>query len=157
MKKIFLLADDDVDDRELFCEALAKVDPSILCYCVTDGKQALKLLASKESEKPQIIFLDINMPGMNGWECLKELKANEQYKDIPVVMYSTSNHKREASISIDLGALCFFCKPSDFVELKDILKVMAENLNENLLKAVSHFDAIKSNSSFHSLDNAKKV
>ena len=143
MKKIFLLADDDRDDTELFREALDEIDPLIVCYCVTNGKQVLEILGNKEFEKPQIIFLDINMPGMNGWECLTKLKTNEQHKDIPVIMYSTSSHKRETNTAIDLGALCFFSKPSDFVELKDILKVIAEILNENLLKAVSHFKAIK--------------
>ncbi len=145
MKKIFLLADDDRDDTELFREALEKIDPLIVCYCVTSGKQVLEILENKEFERPQIIFLDINMPGMNGWKCLTELKTNERYKDIPVIMYSTSSHKRDANIAIDLGALCFFSKPSDFVELKDVLKVIAANLNENLLKAVSHFKAITAN------------
>ena len=145
MKKIFLLADDDSDDTELFREALQAIDSLIVCYCVKNGKQVLETLSNKEFEKPQIIFLDINMPGMNGWECLTELKKNEKYKDIPVIMYSTSSHKREANMAINLGALCFFTKPSDFVELLDILKVIAANLNENLLKAVSHFKAIKFN------------
>lgn len=144
MKKIFLLADDDRDDKEIFCEALEAIDPSIVCYCVTNGKQVLEILGNKEFEKPQIIFLDINMPGMNGWQCLTELKKDE-HRDIPVIMYSTSSHSREANIAIDMGALCFFTKPSSFVELRDILKVIAANLNENLLKAVSHFKAIKYN------------
>ncbi len=154
MKKIFLLADDDGDDTELFREALEAIDPLIVCYCVTDGKQVLEILGNKEFEKPQIIFLDINMPGMNGWECLTELKKNEPYKDIPVIMYSTSSHQSEANIAMDLGALCFFTKPSDFVELKDILKVIAANLDENLLKAVSHFKAIKSNKIFACSDGS---
>ena len=66
MKKIFLLADDDSDDRSLFKEALEQVDPSIICYCVADGNQVFKVLEDEELETPNIIFLDINMSGMNG-------------------------------------------------------------------------------------------
>ncbi|MEJ7644642.1 MAG: response regulator [Chryseolinea sp.] len=152
MKRIFLLADDDIDDTELFREALEDIDRLIVFYCVSDGKQVLAILGKQEFEKPQIIFLDVNMPGMDGWDCLGELKKNELYKDIPVIMYSTSSHQREANIAIDLGALCFFTKPSDFVELKGILKVIVENLDGNLLQAVSHFMAIKFNRTVVPLD-----
>ncbi|HEY0654266.1 MAG TPA: response regulator [Chryseosolibacter sp.] len=145
MKKIFVMADDDRDNAELCCEALAGIDRSIICHCVTDGKQVLKRLANKEFQRPQIIFLDINMPGMNGWECLKELKTDEQYRNIPVIMCSTSSHNREANIAIGMGALGFFAKPRDFLELKEILKAIASSLNEDPLKAVSHFAAFKSN------------
>lgn len=143
MKKVFLLADDDDDDTELFREALEAIDPLIVCYCVRDGKKVLERLGNKEFEKPQIILLDINMPGMNGWECLAELKKNEEYKDIPVIMYSTSSHQGESNIAIDLGALCFFTKPSDFIELENILKVIASTVNENLREALSQFKARK--------------
>lgn len=152
-KKIFLLADDDGDDTSLFCEALEEIDPSIVCYCAKDGKKALEILDNKELEKPQVIFLDINMPGMNGWECLVELKNNELYKQIPVLIYSTSSHQREANIAIDLGALCFFTKPSNFIELKDILKVLAANLDGNLLESVIHFNGIKSKKVFACSDD----
>ncbi len=118
MKKIFLLAEDDRDDTELFREALEEIDPLIVSHCVSDGKQVLARLGKEEFEKPQIMFLDVNMPGMDGWDCLRELKKNKLYKDIPVIMYSTSSHQKEADMDIDLGALCFFTKPSDFVELK---------------------------------------
>ncbi|HZH96411.1 MAG TPA: response regulator [Flavisolibacter sp.] len=147
-EKIFLLADDDADDTQLFCEALEDIDPSIVCYCAADGKKVMEILENKELEKPQVIFLDINMPGMNGWECLAQLKNNEAYRHIPVLIYSTSSHQKEANLALDLGALCFFTKPSDFIELKGILKVLAANMHGNLTEAVSHFNAIKSKKVF---------
>ena len=58
-----LLADDDKDDRELFAEALASLDPSVICNEAEDGKQALEFLANEQSNPPNLIFLDINMPG----------------------------------------------------------------------------------------------
>lgn len=148
MEKIFLLADDDADDRQLFCEALEEIDPSIVCYCAMDGKMVLELLQNEELKKPQVIFLDINMPGMNGWECLKQLKDKDEFKHIPVLIYSTSSHQKEANIALDMGALCFFTKPTYFKELKDILKVLVTNVDGNLLEAISHFNAIKSKKVF---------
>ncbi len=70
MTKRFLLADDDTDDRELFREALAKIDSPIICYCASDGKEVLAKLNNKDFLLPDIIFLNVNMLGMNGWECL---------------------------------------------------------------------------------------
>ena len=134
LKKIFLLADDDTDDTQLFLEALEAVDPSVVCYCASDGSEVLNILSNKE--RPQVIFLDVNMPGMNGWQCLKEIKNTEAYKQIPVIMYSTSAHEREVYIALDLGAICFFTKPHDFNELKNILQVITENIHTNLLEAV---------------------
>lgn len=138
MKKIFLLADDDGDDQQLFREALEAVDPTVVCYCAASGLEALDILS--KAEKPHLIFLDVNMPGMNGWQCLKAIKATEAYKHIPVLMYSTSAHQRDVEIALDLGALCFFTKPHNFNELKNILKVMAENFDKNLPNAVTHFN-----------------
>lgn len=152
MKTIFLLADDDADDTALFLEALEQVDPSIICYCATDGRQTWEILDNEEMEEPKIIFLDINMPGMNGWDCLTKLKDTQEYKHIPVMMYSTSSHQRDADMSLDLGALCFFTKPSDFTELKNLLKVLAANLGGNLLEAIGHFNSIKSKKVFACTD-----
>lgn len=148
MEKIFLLADDDTDDTELFCEALEQVDPSIICYCAADGKKLLEILDNESLKKPQLIFLDINMPGMNGWECLKRLKDSEAYRQIPVLMYSTSAHQREADRALDMGALCFFTKPTYFNELKEILQVLASNVDGNLLKAFNDFNKSQSKKTF---------
>ena len=148
MQKVFLLADDDADDRQLFCEALEDIDSSIICHCALDGRMALDILQNKELKKPQVIVLDINMPGMNGWECLRQLKNNEEYKHIPVIIYSTSSHQKEASIALSMGALCFFTKPTYFKDLKAILQVLVANVDDNLLEAIKHFNAIKSKKIF---------
>ena len=141
MKKIFLLADDDIDDIRLFCEALAMVDSSITCYCAANGEEALDHLGKEET--PSIIFLDINMPRMNGWQCLEKLKATQEYRHIPVLVYSTSKKENDINTALDLGALCFFAKPNTFSELKSILEVIAANIDRDLLSAISHFNEIK--------------
>ncbi len=146
MKKTFLLADDDVDDIQLFCEALSLVDSSIVCHCATSGQEALDFLDTIET--PNIIFLDINMPGMNGWECLEKVKNSEKYSHIPVLVYSTSKQQEDVNTALDLGALCFFAKPNSFSELKSILEVIAANVHTDLLSAISHFNHIKSKKVF---------
>jgi CheY-like chemotaxis protein len=139
VEKIFLLADDDRDDTELFQEALASIDPGIVFHSAGDGQEALYKL-ERLHQKPDIIFLDINMPVMNGWQCLKQIKLCEEYKDIPVVIYSTSSYQREVSIALDLGAMCYLVKPNDFVVLKEALTVVATNLHNNLCDAIESFN-----------------
>lgn len=156
MEKIFLLADDDADDTGLFCEALGEIDPSIICYCATDGKKVWEILQNETLKKPQVILLDINMPGMNGWECLKQLKDSEAFKHIPVLIYSTTNHHKEADNALDMGALCFFTKPTYFEALKEILVVLAANVDGSLLEAVSQFNATQSKPIFAFRDENKK-
>jgi len=77
MNRIFLLADDDPDDVDMFREALSIIDPAIVFYHAQDGRGVLDNLGVNNLEKPDIIFLDINMPIMNGWECLAKLKECE--------------------------------------------------------------------------------
>jgi CheY-like chemotaxis protein len=128
MNKRFLVIDDDTDDRELFTEALASVDPVIVCDQATDGAEALKRLTTKAIDEPDIIFLDINMPVMNGWQFLTRLKEDEVYKHIPVIVYSTSSTQKDKRIADDLGALCFITKPDAFGRLKHMLGIVVTHV-----------------------------
>jgi len=132
MVKRFLLVDDDNDDRELFSEALASVNPIIICDLAADAEEALLKLDSREFDSPDVIFLDINLPVMTGWQFLTKLKSQEQYKDIPVIMYSTSNNQRDRDTAKDLGALCFITKPSAFKKLQNTLDVIVSYSNKQL-------------------------
>ncbi len=127
-KKILLLADDDIDDRELFCEALEIIDRDIICHIVADGREALNMLDRLDT-LPQLIFLDINMPVMDGWQCLKKLKENARYRNIPVIIIYTSSHQREITIAKSLDALCYFTKPHNFNELIRVLQAIVNNLD----------------------------
>ncbi|HEV2480827.1 MAG TPA: response regulator [Puia sp.] len=129
MSKRFLVIDDDSDDRELFSEALASVDPEIVCDQATDGAEALKRLIAQEIAKPDIVFLDINMPVMNGWQFLTRLKNEDQYKHIPVIVYTTSSNVRDRLIATDLGALCFITKPHAFARLKNLLGIVVSHVH----------------------------
>ena len=129
MVKKFLLVDDDTDDQELFCEALGEVDSTIICDYAADGFEALNKLKTGRENLPDIIFLDINMPEMDGWQCLTTIKNNGSYSDIPVIMYSTSSHKKLSKIAKDLGALFFFTKPNDYLQLKSIINTVVDYIN----------------------------
>ena len=129
MNKRFLVIDDDSDDRELFSEALASVDPEIVCDQATDGAEALKRLAMREIDKPDIVFVDINMPVMNGWQFLTRLKSEDNFKNIPVIVYTTSSNLKDKLIADDLGALCFITKPHAFGRLKNMLNIVAMHVN----------------------------
>jgi CheY-like chemotaxis protein len=144
-QKIILLADDDVDDTEMFCEAIENIDKSIVCHCAVNGKELLNKLNALV-EKPQLIFLDVNMPVINGWECLRMLKEDEKYRNIPVIMISTSSHKKEMDIAWDLGALCYFIKPNNFNELSEVLEAITANLGTTLLDTLQN---IQNNGSSH--------
>ena len=86
-----LLADDDADDCTFFKAAIEELLPSTNLKIVNDGEQLMDCLSEKEVQIPDVLFLDINMPRKNGLECLSEIKQNKNLKDIPVVMFSTSN------------------------------------------------------------------
>lgn len=129
------MADDDLDDTELFCEALDSVGDGITCHCAANGIELLNMLHELE-EKPQLIFLDLNMPVMNGWECLKLLKEDKNHRHIPVIVISTSSHKKEMDMALALGALCYFVKPGNFKELTQVLKKITENLGAGIKEAI---------------------
>jgi CheY-like chemotaxis protein len=131
--KTFLLVDDDRDDTELFTEAIEAVDASVRFYCATDGREALDKLSAKVIVAPDLIFLDINMPEMNGWQLLNRLKHDQDLKDIPVIMYSTSSQIKDRKDASASGALCFFTKPNSFVHLKKILEVVVSCMQQDAL------------------------
>ena len=127
MVKRLLLIDDDRDDADIFQEALSETDSTAAFSFIEDGRQAVQKLAERGAQAPHIIFLDVNMPAISGWECLKQLKKHDALKDVPVVMYSTSSHQREQAMAKELGAATFMTKPNNFNELK---KKIGELMNE---------------------------
>ena len=131
-----LLIDDDAEDRQFFQEALEEVAPEIICITSGNCRLTIEQLNKKEFDLPDIIFLDINLPKISGWQCLSILKEHEAYKSIPVIMYSTSSHAEEVKKAMQLGAFCFFTKPSDFKDLKDALSIVARHLNNNSLPSL---------------------
>jgi CheY-like chemotaxis protein len=116
-----LYVDDDVDDQDIFCEAIRSINPRIVCHLAKDGIQALQLLEELVL-LPDFIFLDLNMPLFNGKEFLIELRRSKKFRDISVVMYSTSTNPKDAADCKKLGAIDFIIKPTTFKEVYDNLQ-----------------------------------
>jgi CheY-like chemotaxis protein len=98
-----LLVEDDEDDKMLFRNAVQKISKDIKCEFSSNGRDALRYL-NECVELPSVIFMDINMPMMNGLECLEEIKKDSRLKDIPIIILSTSTNKKEMDLIKYLGA-----------------------------------------------------
>jgi CheY-like chemotaxis protein len=120
--KICLLVDDDLDDHEIFSIALQEANTPIELVRAYDGVEALEHLNDSRQALPDFIFLDLNMPRMNGKQCLEQLKQQEDFKDIPVVIYSTSSEIKDLMDAQDLGAIAFIVKSPSIRELAMALK-----------------------------------
>ncbi|MDP1746731.1 MAG: response regulator [Bacteroidota bacterium] len=122
-----LLADDDRDDRFMFQKALKALPVTTNLTTVYDGVQLMKYLSENSEHLPDVLFLDINMPRKNGFECLLEIKESETLKELPVVMFSTSyprdmNYERDIINSLlEMGAYDYIRKPDDFSQLKQTI------------------------------------
>lgn len=115
-----LNVDDDLEDIEIFCDAVRAVDPSIICVVATSAEQAMKILNS-DIELPEYIFLDINMPKVDGNTCLREIKKDQRLKKIPVIMYSTHTRVTDLEAYKELNA-GFLVKQNSFNALVQELK-----------------------------------
>jgi CheY-like chemotaxis protein len=108
---VVLYVEDDIEDFDIFCEVLASIDATIKCINARDGVEALKFLDNADI-LPDYVFLDINMPALDGKACLKSIKIDPRLKSIPVVIYTTSRHPMDIELCRQLGALDYLTKPS---------------------------------------------
>ena len=122
-----LLADDDTDDCLFFEKALEELNLSTELTIVHDGEQLMNYLNENSEHLPDVLFLDLSMPRKNGFECLCELKGDEKFINIPVIMLSTA-YPRDRNYEEDLmnrlmklGARQFIRKPGDFEQLKQVI------------------------------------
>jgi len=121
-----LLIDDVAADLKIFCAALEGVDKSVTCVYASDGFEALKKLQD-EHYTPDYIFIDMNMPRMNGNECLLEIKKIDRLKNVPVFMYSTSANPKNISQTKENGAAGYIVKPDNIIELTETLAHLFKN------------------------------
>lgn len=120
-----LLIDDDKDDQFFFMEAIKETGKIYLCETADDAYKGLQSL--EKGYKPDLIFLDLNMPQMNGFDLLEKLKQMEIYRNIPVAIFSTSNNPKDIRRAEELGAVAFLTKPNDL-----------GTLSEKLLRIIQH-------------------
>ncbi len=120
-----LLADDDTDDCIFFKEALKELPVSAKLTTVNDGVQLMHFL-SKSEVLPDALYLDLNMPRKNGFECLAEIKMDEKLKQLPVIIFSTSFDKEVVNHLHEKGAHFYIRKPAEFHNLKNVIQKSLE-------------------------------
>ena len=119
--KNIMLIDDDIEDQEIFLEAIEQAGVSVNCTALENAKEALHKLLGKDLAV-DLIFLDLNMPIMSGSQFLAEIKKLDSLKDIPVIILSTSSDSNTIQQTKQLGATKFITKPETFDELVFVLK-----------------------------------
>ncbi|AWA31520.1 response regulator [Flavobacterium magnum] len=112
------LTDDDSDDCLLFSEALRESHSGVTLNVTTDGVRLMEMLHGAPLMTPMVLFLDLNMPRKNGFECLEEIRKSPNLKDIPVIIFSTSSNTDIIDRTYRQGANYFISKPNSFVLLK---------------------------------------
>lgn len=127
-KPFILIADDDQEDRFLLHTAFEEIGRSDDIFLVENGKQVFKYLddAAKQEQLPSLIVLDLNMPVLNGMETLTKLKSDNRYKDIPVIIYTTSVYEVEKEKCLEIGAADFIRKPALFNQTVEAAQFMHE-------------------------------
>lgn len=116
-KYTIFYADDDLDDLDFFREIVENLDVDVDLVTQQNGLEVLHAL-NNPPPNPHLIFLDINMPGMTGFDVLKRVRESEKHKDLPVVMFSTSSDSQTIEKSRELGASFYVPKSSVFEQLK---------------------------------------
>src|SRR4051812_43224708 len=113
-----LFVDDDSEESYLFNEALEHAHLHIHLSRANDGNDLIDYLLTKPT--PDLVFMDINMPYKDGVEALTEIRSNPKFKNLPLVIYSTTKNEDSINICYEKGADMFVIKPDDFDELQQV-------------------------------------
>jgi CheY-like chemotaxis protein len=116
-----LLADDDHDDCIFFKAALGGIDQQLNLTVVNDGVELMEFLSSQTGPLPDVLFLDLNMPRKNGFECMNEIKSNEKLKTLPVIILTTCFDLEVVDLLYKKGVHYYIRKPGEFATLKKVL------------------------------------
>ena len=124
-----MIVDDDADDRLLFSRALEKSGLNVELFEATDGYAAINYLLGNEAYAdrsrfpfPDVVVLDLKMPGMDGFEVLKQIRANMGLQNLPVIIFTNSDSKKYAAAAYSSHASAFHQKPYGSDELVRLLQ-----------------------------------
>jgi DNA-binding response OmpR family regulator len=118
-----LLIEDDIDDVELLQDALDKHSVAYTMEVLTNGKQALEYIENCK-DCPELIVLDFNLPKVHGREVLKQLKTSAEFKEIPIVILTTSSSQEDKNYADSLGVNAFLVKPTTTDGIRNAIKVI---------------------------------
>lgn len=125
-----LLIEDDLGDSDLTREILQKGSGDSHLKVIEDGAEAMKyffnLVKVKQARRPDLVILDLNLPKVDGRELLRELKSDEELRDIPIVVFTTSNAQADISLCYSLGANCYVSKPHEYQEFENAVSVIRD-------------------------------
>jgi CheY-like chemotaxis protein len=130
MTLTFLLVDDDDNDQLCFRRIIEEMRADVNLLSATDGRGALNILMSNESvlraPPPDLILVDLNMPGMDGFELLNALRASPATRSLPVVVLTTSSSPEDMRRSRELGAQTYIVKPQSVGEYAHVIRDLVE-------------------------------
>ncbi len=116
-----LLSDDDKDDCFFFEKALEELRVPAQLFAVHDGDQLMQFLTKNSDVLPHALFLDLNMPRKNGFECLTEIKQNHKLSQLPIFIFSTSFDQDIVNLLYKKGVQYYILKPPEFSQLKNVI------------------------------------
>lgn len=126
----YYIVDDDLDDQQFLIEALTENDQDAQCLTALNGSEAIRNLMKVGAKLPDAIFLDLNMPQLNGKECLRNLKRTPSLRHIPVIIYSTTTNQKEVHETLKMGASFFIVKKENFQELREELRKLIKLIKD---------------------------
>lgn len=120
-KHCILIVDDDADDREIIKDAFSATLTDQDYVFLENGDKLMEYLEENaQFTEPSLIMLDLNMPGKDGREILKDLKTDKRFQSIPIIVFTTSSSARDRQIVYQLGGNCFITKPDTFNKLTEL-------------------------------------
>lgn len=134
---VILIADNDLDDRYIFRDLLLDFQPHAQVIEAEDGPTLFRQL--ENGLQPHYIFMDIDLPAINGWECLRQLKGNPEYEPIPIIVYTSSANPQHYQLAHELGALCYCRKTFEEGQLQKLLPILLSSSMQDLSDAVKNF------------------
>lgn len=122
-----LIVDDDADDREIIRDAFLTNRDEPEYVFIENGEKLMEYLNQYDTDipLPALILLDLNMPGKDGREALREIKTDSRFQRIPTIVFTTSSSGRDRQAVYDLGANCFVTKPDTFNKLVELTDSIA--------------------------------
>lgn len=114
------MAEDDLEDVDLFKDVLSDLALDLKLEVAAHGLELMKMLDEAEVF-PELIFLDLNMPLKNGMVCLQEIKTNDRWKNIKVIILSTSSHEEQIKAAYDKGADLYMVKSTNYIDFKNAI------------------------------------
>ncbi len=134
--KRMLMIDDDPEERDIFAHVLKDIKPETLFHGASNGQKAIEQLGSQADPLPDLIFLDLNMPVMDGLTFLRTIRQEPRFKHIPVLVHSTSSSSSVKSQALQLGVLGYIVKYEEYEKMRKMLGLVARKLSVDQVGAI---------------------